>query len=1043
MSIVNGTLGNDFIHVAGDGLTPPAGYTDNPNATDSADVINSGGGGDDIIHAGGGDDTINFGGDLTAADKIDGGDGNDTLVIGDQTNVTFAADSLTSIEKILLPFVTHQVGTAAFQHLVLNDANVAANASMTIDASGLDQDTFFSLDYSAETDAFKMTVVGGQGDDTITGRSLSFLVDAVDFSQGGSDSFSGTAGVYFGAALSAGDHVGGNSAVRVDGDYSAGLTLTGAMFGDLVAGSGLFFFMGQDSFIGPPPTGGPDFNYRFTCTDDFAPGGGLVEFFARAVPAGNSVFIDDSAETDAAADISMLGGASNDTFLGGAGTDAFNIFMGGTDTFAGNGGDDTVFGGGAVAADDRLDGGAGNDVLFLDGDYSSGLAIDGTDIVNIETINLGSSESAPGGAAFNYDLNATDNALSAGQVMTVDGHWIDASHALSFNGTAESNGTFVITGGQGNDVLKGGGGADTLDGGVGNDQLAGSAGADHLIGGPGDDVFVVDNAGDVVTENAGGGTDTIATTLTSYSLASLPNVENLIFTSGATPVPFTGTGNAAANNITGDIGDDVLYGEGGADTLYGGDGNDILYGQGGADTLRGGVGDDLLFVDDTMDQTIEAAGQGSDRVLTSVSYTLGAGQSIETFTTTSAAATTNLSLVGNALAQTIIGNAGNNVLNDGGAGGNDALKGLGGDDRYVVNNSGDSVIESANGGTDQVLTSVSFTLGAGQSVESLLTIDQAAAAFINLAGNALAQTIVGNAGNNIINDGGAGAADRLIGRAGNDSYVVANAGDHVVEAAGDGSDTVRTSVSFTLDAGQSIETLTPVSYAATTPLNLTGNTLAQTIIGDAGNNILNDGGAGGADALKGLGGNDSYAVNNAGDHIFEAAGGGSDTVRTSVSYTLDAGQSIEAFTPISYASTAAIRLTGNALAQTIIGNAGANVIDGGAGNDTLKGLGGNDTFYFDTALNAATNVDSIVDFTHGTDKIALDHAIFTALGAANPLPAADFTTGAPTTPDQHIIYNAATGALSYDDDGSGAAAAVQFATLTTHPALTSTDIFVV
>jgi Ca2+-binding RTX toxin-like protein len=177
--------------------------------------------------------------------------------------------------------------------------------------------------------------------------------------------------------------------------------------------------------------------------------------------------------------------------------------------------------------------------------------------------------------------------------------------------------------------------------------------------------------------------------------------------------------------------------------------------------------------------------------------------------------------------------------------------------------------------------------------------------------------------------------------------------------------------------------------------------------------------------------------------VFEAAGAGADHVLASVSYTLDAGADLESLTPTSFGSATDINLTGNALVQTVIGNTGANVITGGGGNDTLEGLGGSDTFVFNTALNASTNVDSILDFTAGTDKIELDHAIFTALAAANPLPAADFTTGAPTNTSQHIIYNATTGALSYDDDGNGAHAAIAFAELTTHPALANTDIFVV
>jgi Ca2+-binding RTX toxin-like protein len=195
--------------------------------------------------------------------------------------------------------------------------------------------------------------------------------------------------------------------------------------------------------------------------------------------------------------------------------------------------------------------------------------------------------------------------------------------------------------------------------------------------------------------------------------------------------------------------------------------------------------------------------------------------------------------------------------------------------------------------------------------------------------------------------------------------------------------------------------------------------------------------------LEGLDGNDLYYVNNSGDTVLEVANAGTDRVLASVSFTLRGGQSIEALTPTDYHTTTNINLSGNELAQSVIGNAGDNVINGAAGNDTLEGLGGSDTFVFNSALSASGNFDRILDFTPGVDHIELDHAIFTALAPANPLPSADFTTGAPTTPDQHIIYNTSTGALSYDDDGSGAHAAVQFAVLSGHPALTSADLFVV
>ena len=115
MAAVNGTNGNDFIHTSSDGLMPPAGYTDNAGATDFNDTISSGLGGDDIIHAGGGSDTINFFEDLTGADQIDGGSDDDTVVVNGQNSVVFAANSLTSIEKIQLPYISLPEGVQAFR----------------------------------------------------------------------------------------------------------------------------------------------------------------------------------------------------------------------------------------------------------------------------------------------------------------------------------------------------------------------------------------------------------------------------------------------------------------------------------------------------------------------------------------------------------------------------------------------------------------------------------------------------------------------------------------------------------------------------------------------------------------------------------------------------------------------------------------------------------------------------------------------------------------------------------------------------------------
>jgi serralysin len=125
------------------------------------------------------------------------------------------------------------------------------------------------------------------------------------------------------------------------------------------------------------------------------------------------------------------------------------------------------------------------------------------------------------------------------------------------------------------------------------------------------------------------------------------------------------------------------------------------------------------------------------------------------------------------------------------------------------------------------------------------------------------------------------------------------------------------------------------------------------------------------------------------------------------------------------------------------GNAGANVINGGAGNDTLYGDGGADSFLFNTMLNAATNVDRLVDFNVAADTIHLENAVFTNL-PGGALAAGAFTVGAAAQDaDDRIIYNAATGALTYDSNGSAAGGATMFALLPTSLALTHADFLVV
>lgn len=127
----------------------------------------------------------------------------------------------------------------------------------------------------------------------------------------------------------------------------------------------------------------------------------------------------------------------------------------------------------------------------------------------------------------------------------------------------------------------------------------------------------------------------------------------------------------------------------------------------------------------------------------------------------------------------------------------------------------------------------------------------------------------------------------------------------------------------------------------------------------------------------------------------------------------------------------------------LFGTAGRNILDGGLGNDVLTGGGGKDAFVFDTRLGR-NNVDRISDFQPKLDKIRLDNAIFKKLGKTGVLKEGMFHEGTKAHDrDDRIIYNKKTGALYYDQDGTGSAKAVHFATLSNKADLKYTDFFVI
>ena len=486
-----------------------------------------------------------------------------------------------------------------------------------------------------------------------------------------------------------------------------------------------------------------------------------------------------------------------------------------------------------------------------------------------------------------------------------------------------SNGADWLYGGSGNDSLYGVGGNDSLYGEGGNDLLDGGTGSDMMLGGAGDDTYVVDSAGDIVTENSDEGTDTVQSSVTCTLGA---NVENLTL---------TGTG---AINGTGNTLNNLLIGNSGSNTLNGGVGND---------TMQGGAGNDTYVVDSSSDVVTEAASAGTDRVQSSVTYTLSAN--VENLTLNG---TASINGTGNTLSNTLVGNSGNNIL-DGGAG-NDTMQGGLGNDTYVVDSTGDVVTEAVSAGTDTVSSSVTYTLSA--NVENLTLTGTAG---INGTGNTLANFMIGSTGNNIIS-GGAGN-DTMQGGAGNDTYVVDSTGDVVIENPDEGTDTISSSVTCTL--GSNIENLALAGAAA---INGTGNSLANILAGNSGNNIL-DGGVGN-DTMQGGVGNDTYIVDSTGDVVTEATSAGTDTVQSSVTYTL--GVNIENLT---LTGATAINGTGNILDNLVTGNTGNNnlsgglgndTLDGGVGNDTMQGGGGDDTFIVDSASDVVTEATSA-----GTDTV--------------------------------------------------------------------------
>ena len=413
-----------------------------------------------------------------------------------------------------------------------------------------------------------------------------------------------------------------------------------------------------------------------------------------------------------------------------------------------------------------------------------------------------------------------------------------------------------------------------------------------------------------------------------------------------------GTGNAEDNSLTSNAGINVLQGGAGNDTY-------LLNASAGGDSINDNLGNNLIKLVGNLAGTLTASLNQTTLTLsvndvpiasiitnglTNYSFQFDDATPLgwDAFLLTYQPIPVPLNLQGDNTANTLNGAGGDDTLNgnggndtlNGGAGndllnggtGLDLLSGGTGNDTYIIDNSGDTLVETANAGWDVVNASVSYTLSA--NVDELLLTGTAA---INATGNADNNKLSGNTGDNSL-DGGAGA-DTLTGGLGDDSYLIDNTGDVSIENTGEGEDTVYSTVTYTLSAN--LENLVLIGTAVMTG---TGNEL---------NNHLTGNGAG--SVLNGLGGDDNYYIDRVGDTIVESANNGWDTVLSSITITL--ASNVE---ELYLTGTANLNGTGNAQDNNLTGNTGDNSLDGEGGADIMAGGAGNDSYYLDNLGDSVT-----------------------------------------------------------------------------------------
>jgi Ca2+-binding RTX toxin-like protein len=724
---------------------------------------------------------------LAGNDFLDGAVGNDTMIGGDG-NDSYTVDSthdvVTETNAVLATGGTDTVYSSINYTLGANveNLNLMGSALRGTGNSANNVITGNSANNVLNGGAGNDTLDGGFGDDVMIGGTGddAFIVNSVfDITNESAEInpltglASGTLGVkdkviltadfngafdVFGvnytlqtnieqidaSAVTGGVWITGNSAGNTIIGSSAGDVLDGRAGDDsMTGGAGDDTYMVQDAadVITETAAGGNDTVFIFEVAD-----------YALSTKAANveRIYLMSNAQNVTAngSNNYIEGNGLNNRIDGAAGDDSiFGAY--GNDTLIGGAGNDTLDGGGGR---DSLDGGAGNDTYTVGTGDKITADLSGTDIVRTSL----------------SSFSLADTAIFGAGVAVIENLAYTGSSAFTGVGNNLAN---LITGGAGNDTLNGG----TLANGTvllanGNDTLDGGAGADTMNGGGGDDTYVVDNAGDVITESTAaittGGNDTIITSV-NHTLEA--NVEKGIIKAGVNGVLLTG--NELANTLTGNELNNAF--DSGTDALI--------------DAMIGGKGDDTYFVrgaNDVVTETdTQANGGGFDTVISNVNFTLG--NNVEALTlgagaTNGTGNTLDNNIVGNSGANTLSGLAGNDYLsgdagNDtllGGDGndtliggtGADTMTGGAGDDFYFVDSIFDTTIELAASGTDTVgyTAGGNYTLATNIENADFTFLEFSPATFVlvaNVANNTISTVLNDNFDATI--DGGAGI-DKLI-----------------------------------------------------------------------------------------------------------------------------------------------------------------------------------------------------------------------------------------------------------------------------------------